>query len=109
MIQFIQSNIADIVAIMAVLVVIFLLLKLGKKRQAMRIIYGLVVQAEKLLGSKTGQAKFAVVYARLPWVVRLLYTQTEIENMINDSATWLKKYLDNGRDLLGYDEEKLNK
>ena len=109
MIQFIQSHIVDIITIMAVLGVIFLLLKVGKKRQSMRIIYGLVVQAEKLLGSKTGQAKFAVVYTRLPWILRLLYTQSEIEKMVEDAVEWLKIYLRNGKDLLGYDEEKLNK
>jgi hypothetical protein len=109
MMNFIQSHIVDIIAIMAVLGVIFLLLKAGKKKQAGRIIYGLVVQAEKLLGSKTGQAKFAVVYTKLPWVVRLLYTQTEIEKMVEDAVGWLKIYLRNGKDLLGYDEENVKK
>jgi len=83
--------------------------KRGKKDLVKKILYGLVVQAEKALGSGTGLEKKAMVlsswYAALPWYIRLLFTQTEVAAYIEDGVSYLKKRLAEGVDLTSYDLE----
>ena len=46
------------------------------------------------------------VYDKLPGVLKLLLTKKEIDTMIENSVTYMKKYLkNNDKDLLGYGEE----
>lgn len=104
------SNWLDVALVVMFLIMLAILIKRGKKEAVKRIVYALVVQAEKQLGSKTGTSKRAVVFAelykRLPWVIRILFTQSDIEKMIDESLAELKKFLRNpNNNLLGYDQE----
>lgn len=98
----------------ALIMGILYLYKIGKKDLVSKIILSLVVQAEKVLGSGTGELKYAYViekiYAVLPVSIRGLFSKKEIDNMIEGSVKKLKNMLENGKNLHSYTDEKyLNK
>lgn len=107
--DFIVSNAGSIAVVVIVLVALFTLLKLGYTDTVREIVLSLVVQAEKSLGSGTGELKYAFVidrlYDKLPTIIRLLYSKKEIDNMIEEAVIKLKGLLDGGVSLSGYDDE----
>ena len=102
-------NIAIIAMFVALLLILY---KDNKKEGVKKIILALVVQAEKNLGSKTGDLKYAEVmkglYGALPSIVRILFTEEDIDNYIEDGVQKLKEMLNNGVDLNGYEIENTN-
>lgn len=102
-------NIAIIAMFVALLLILY---KNNKKEVVKKIILALVVQAEKNLGSKTGDLKYAEVmkglYSALPSIVRILFTEEDINNYIEDGVQKLKEMLNNGVDLNGYEIENTN-
>lgn len=110
-IQFIQTCWPDILCVLGFIGVIGILLKFGKYNTVKQLILALVVQAERALGSGTGELKYAVVveaiYTKLPFIIRTLYTSKEIDTMIEDAVTQLKQLLADGVNLLDYSEELL--
>ncbi|MTI69632.1 MAG: hypothetical protein FH751_05175 [Firmicutes bacterium] len=109
MLNLIQMNLSQILISLIVIGILLFLYKRGKKEIVKKIILSLVVQAEKTLGSKTGDLKYAYViqkvYEILPFYMRILYTKKEISNMIEQAVNHLKEYLNSKKDLLGYIEE----
>lgn len=113
MIEFVKLHLIDSFFVLAFLFCIATMWRKGKKDTVRKIILSLVVKAEKELGSGTGELKYAMVVERiyyvLPWVVRVVFTRAEIDNMIEDAVEHLKMYLSNEQDgprnLLGYSEE----
>lgn len=109
----IKTHYLDIISIVTFAIALIILWKRGRRETVRKVILSLVVKAEKELGSGTGQLKYAIVveriYFALPWVVRIVFTQKEIDNMIEDAVNYLKMYLSNEQDgprnLLGYSEE----
>lgn len=103
------GKVASIITIAFFIMLIIFLLRLGKKETVRKIILSLVVKAEKRLGSGTGGLKYAMVveelYGVLPAVVRMLFTQSDIDEMIESGVKTLKEYLETGRTLSGYDDE----
>lgn len=108
---FLQTHWLSIVLLIALTIVLLYLYKVGRKDLVKKIILSLVIQAEKALGSKTGELKYAMVieklYTVLPTLLRVLITQKEIHNLIESSVKYLKDYLNNDRNLIGYDEENI--
>lgn len=100
----------DAVVVVAFIAVMAFLYKRGQKEAVKRIVYDLVVKAEATLGSGTGDLKYnrvvAQVYAALPFVVRLLFTQKDIDRLIAWAVDELKQYLGQGKNLLTYDQEQ---
>ena len=109
MLNFIKSNLSSIITIVVVVVGLLYLYKKGKKGFVRQAVLSLVVQAEKALGSGTGELKYAMVveniYKILPGILKLLISQKELDNVIRDSVQYLKEYLSEGKDLLGYEDE----
>ncbi|SCL88136.1 hypothetical protein [Sporanaerobacter sp. PP17-6a] len=109
MLEFIKANLSSIITIIIVIVGLLYLYKRGKKEFVKQVILSLVVQAEKTLGSGTGELKYAMVveniYKILPKILTLLIGKKELDNIIEDSVQYLKKYLSKDKDLLGYDGE----
>ncbi|MTI66355.1 MAG: hypothetical protein FH753_07115 [Firmicutes bacterium] len=107
--DFVRAYLIDIIIVLVFIITLIYLYKKGKKDTVKKIILALVVQAEKNLGSKTGKLKYAFVVERvydvLPFVVRILITRKELDNMIEEAVNYLKEYLTGERDLLGYEEE----
>lgn len=107
--NFIISNGIEILVVVLFVSGCLLLYREGKKSLVKRMILALVVQAEKSLGSGTGELKYATVinasYSRLPWSLRLLFTPKDIDKYIEEGVIKLKELLSCGKDLLGYDDE----
>jgi len=87
----------DILIIVVLIAALFFLWKRGKKKQVLYVINWLVAEAEKELGSKTGEYKkgkvIEALYNRLPIVITLLFTRKEIEAFIDNAAIDLKEFL----------------
>lgn len=109
MIEFIKLNWSSIITIIFVVVGLLLLYKNGKKEFVRQAVLSLVVQAEKALGSGTGELKYAMVvenvYKLLPPILTMLISKKELDNIIEDSVQYLKEYLEQDKDLLGYSDE----
>lgn len=110
MIEFIKANLASIIVVVLVLIALAVLYKLGKKDTVKKIILALVVQAEKTLGSGTGELKYALVldaiYSKLPYILRFLFTKKEIDTFIEEAVRKMKDILSKGVTLTGYDDER---
>ena len=110
MIEFIQANLASIIVVVIAIIGLLVLYKLGKKDTVKKIVLALVVQAEKTLGSGTGELKYAMVidaiYNKLPFILRFLFTKKELDTFIEEAVSKMKELLSNGVTLTGYDDEK---
>jgi len=103
---FIMLNLLEVVGTVLVFLVAFVLYKRGKTEFVRRIILALVTEAEKRYGTGTGELKYnhvvERVYEVLPWILRILFTKEQLDKMIEDAVEYLKRYLAEGRDLLGH-------
>lgn len=109
MLEFIKLNYSSILVVLLIVIVLLFMYKRGKKDFVRQVILSLVVQAEKALGSGTGELKYAMVienvYKVLPLILTILISKKELDNLIENSVQYLKKYLEKDKDLLGYDDE----
>lgn len=109
MYTFIVNNWQSILVVLILVTVLIVLYKHNKKEVVRKIILSLVVQAEKELGSGTGELKYAYVigkfYNSLPGIVKLLYTQKEIDTFITEGVAKLKEVLSKGYNLNSYNDE----
>jgi len=110
MVEFIQANLASIIVVVIAIIGLLVLYKLGKKDTVKKIVLALVVQAEKTLGSGTGELKYAMVidamYNKLPFILRLLFTKKEMDTFIEEAVSKMKDILSKGVTLTGYDDER---
>jgi hypothetical protein len=110
MVEFIQANPASIIVVVIAIIGLLVLYKLGKKDTVKKIVLALVVQAEKTLGSGTGELKYAMVidavYNKLPLILRFLFTKKEMDTFIEEAVSKMKDILSKGVTLTGYDDEK---
>lgn len=82
----------------------------GDTGKAMKIIYSLVIEAEKLLGSSTGQIKKEQViswfYTRYP-VISMFISETDLSRLIDIAVTSINRYLErSGANLYSLQEEQ---
>lgn len=109
MLDFIKVNISSILVVLVFIIGLLFLYKRGKKEFVRQAVLSLVVQAEKALGSGTGELKYAMVveniYKMLPGILALLISKKELDDIIEDGVQCMKKYLSEDKDLLGYDIE----
>lgn len=111
MLEFIKFNLISILVVLLIVIGLLFIYKKGKKEFVRKVVLSLVVQAEKALGSGTGELKYAMVvenvYKVLPTILTLLITKKELDNIIESSVQYLKEYLKKDKDLLGYEDEYL--
>lgn len=109
-IEILKLNYLNIIIAVLFISCLLILYKRGKKELVQKIILSLVVQAEKTLGSGTGELKYAMVvnllYDKLPSILRFLFTKKEIDIFIEESVNKLKDILSKNVNILGYEEEK---
>lgn len=69
-----------------------------------KLIYGLVIEAEKDLGSKTGQLKkkqvISKVYQQLPVLLRFVVNEATVSRMIDEAVHFMKKSLEQNNSTL---------
>ena len=116
-VTFLLDHLLDISLI--VLIAIFAIVKIkrwiknylgGDTGKAMKIIYSLVIEAEKDLGSKTGQLKkkqvISKVYKQLPVCIRFVVNEATVERFINEAVHFMKEALEqNNSNLASLSEE----
>ncbi len=92
---FLAKNWDSVLVVVAFLAVVVVLIKRGETKILKQILFNLVTQAEKQFGSGTGSLKYAAVadwiYQRIPAVLKLLFTSSDIEKMIEAALEEAKK------------------
>lgn len=103
---FLAKNWDSVLVIVAFLALVVVLIKRGETKILKQILFNLVTQAEKQFGSGTGSLKYAAVadwiYQRIPAVLKLLFTSTDIEKMIEAALEEAKKAWGANENLKGY-------
>lgn len=107
-IQFLAANWDSVLVVLAFLVLVVVLIKRGETKVLKKILFNLVTQAEKQFGSGTGELKFAAVadwiYQRIPAVMKLLFTEQDIADMIEAVLEEAKKAWGTNKNIKGYIE-----
>ena len=103
---FLAKNWDSMLVIVAFLALVVVLIKRGETKILKQILFNLVTQAEKQFGSGTGSLKYAAVadwiYQRIPAVLKLLFTSSDIEKMIEAALEEAKKAWGANENLKGY-------
>lgn len=93
---------------LAFLALIVVLIKRGETAVLNRILFGLVTKAEKEFGDGTGKLKLAAVsdwiYQRIPAVLKLLFSEKDIEKLIESALEEAKKAWGTNGNLAAYIE-----
>ena len=103
---FLAKNWDSVLVVVAFLALVVVLIKRGETKILNQILFKLVTQAEKQFGSGTGSLKYAAVadwiYQRIPAVLKLLFTSSDIEKMIEAALEEAKKAWGANENLKGY-------
>lgn len=103
---FLAKNWDSVLVVVAFLALVVALIKRGETKILKQILLNLVTQAEKQFGSGTGSLKYAAVadwiYQRIPAVLKLLFTSSDIEKMIEAALEEAKKAWGANENLKGY-------
>lgn len=103
---FLAKNWDSVLVVVAFLAVVVVLIKRGETKILKQILFNLVTQAEKQFGSGTGSLKYAAVadwiYQRIPAVLKLLFTSSDIEKMIEAALEEAKEAWGANENLKGY-------
>ena len=103
---FLAKNWDSVLVIVAFLALVVVLIKRGETKILKQILFNLVTQAEKQFGSGTGSLKYAAVadwiYQRIPAVLKMLFTSSDIEKMIEAALEEAKKAWGANENLKGY-------
>lgn len=93
--NFLFANWDSILVVVGFIVVVVVLIKRGETKILKNILFKLVTQAEKEFGSGTGALKYAAVsdwlYQRMPAILKFLFTEKDIDNMIETVLAEAKK------------------
>ena len=104
--EFLLANWDSVLVVLAFLALIVVLIRRGETKVLKNILFSLVTQAEKQFGSGTGSLKYAAVadwiYQRIPAVLKLLFTSSDIEKMIEAALEEAKKAWGANENLKGY-------
>lgn len=94
-IKFWVENWDSLLVVVAFCLICIALVKRGQTKKLQTILFNLVTQAEREFGSGTGKLKFAAVsdwvYQRLPLILKVLFTQEDIDKMIESALEEAKK------------------
>ena len=121
--KFLVANWDSVLVIVGFLALVVVLIKRGETKILKNILFKLVTQAEREFGSGTGALKYAAVsdwlYQRMPAVLKFLFTEKDIDSMIESvlaeaKAKWgtndnVKQYIEEGelaRQIVAYTVEE---
>ena len=107
-IQFLLANWDSVLVVLAFLALIVVLVKRGETKVLNKVLFSLVTQAVKQFGGGTGKLKLAAVsdwiYQRIPAVLKLLFSEKDIESMIETALEEAKKAWGNNENIAAYIE-----
>lgn len=92
--QYIIENLATLLLVLAAAAALVWFAYKGNKSVVMRMLYALVTEAEKNLGSGTGSLKLAtvieIIYPKLPGVIKLFISADTLEHWVEDALAAAK-------------------
>jgi hypothetical protein len=104
--EFLMLYAVEIISIIVIILALGALWYLRKIPLVKKILYALVCEAEQKFGSGTGDIKYAMVisafYYKMPFLLRLTFSQELLSKLIEEAVDKLKCELSNGMDLTGY-------
>lgn len=96
--NFILLHWDSVITVIIFIVAILFLIKRGATKQVNAMLFYLVTEAEKEFGGGTGTLKYSAVttwlYERLPAILKILFTEKQIDRMIENAVVDMKKYLE---------------
>lgn len=99
--DFILNYWASILTVIIFIAVMVVLVRKGATKQVNQILFYLVIEAEKAFGGGTGKLKYSAVttwlYERLPYILKILFTDKQIDQMIEKAVQDMKDYLENNK------------
>lgn len=102
MINFIIANWDSVLVVVLFILFLLVLIKKGAIKQVNEMLFYLVTEAEAQFGGGTGQLKYAAVvawlYEKLPTIIKILFTQKQIDILIENAVLRMKKYLETNAD-----------
>ena len=105
---FLLANWDSVLVVLVFFGLIVALVKRGETAVLKKILFGLVTKAEKEFGGGTGKLKLAAVsdwiYQRIPAVLKLLFSQKDIESLIESALEEAKKAWGNNEKIAAYIE-----
>ena len=108
-IAFLLANWDSVLVVLAFLALIVVLIKRGETAVLKKILFSLVTKAEKEFGGGTGKLKLAAVsdwiYQRIPAVLKLLFSEKDIEKLIESALEEAKKAWGTNGNLAAYIDE----
>ncbi len=109
-IAFLAANWDSVLVVLAFLALIVVLIKRGETLVLNKILFSLVTKAEKIFGGGTGKLKLAAVsdwiYQRIPAVLKLLFSQRDIESMIENALAEAKRAWGTNGNLAAFIDEE---
>lgn len=107
-IAFLLANWDSVLVVLVFLGLIVVLVKRGETAVLKKILFGLVTKAEREFGGGTGKLKLAAVsdwiYQRIPAVLKLLFSQKDLERLIESALEEAKKAWGNNEKIAEYIE-----
>lgn len=107
--EFLLANWDSVLVVLVFFGLIVALIKRGETAVLKKILFSLVIKAEKEFGGGTGKLKLATVsdwiYQRIPAVLKLLFSQKDIETMIESVLEEAKKAWGTNGNLAAYIDE----
>lgn len=87
----------SVLVVIAFIALIIYLVKKGAQKKVNNMLFYLVTEAEAIFGSGTGELKYAAVvtslYEILPSILKILLTEKQIDDMIEQAVQDMKEYL----------------
>lgn len=106
--EFLVKNWDSVLVVVAFGALCVALVKRGQTKTLKTILFNLVTQAEKEFGNGTGELKFAAVsdwiYQRLPAILKILFTQRDIDKLIESTLEEAKKQWGSNQNVKQYIE-----
>lgn len=97
MFEFIVKYWDSILVVILFILFLLVLIKRGAVKQVNEILFYLVIEAESTFGSGTGELKYAAVvswlYEKLPTIIKILFTEKQLDLLIENAVLRMKKYL----------------
>lgn len=105
---FLLANWDSVLVVLVFLGLIVVLIKRGETAVLKKILFGLVTKAEREFGGGTGKLKLATVsdwiYQRIPAVLKLLFSEKDLERLIESTLEEAKKAWGNNEKIAAYIE-----
>lgn len=98
MIDFITLHWDSVLVVVLFIILAIYLLKRGSRKKVKSMLFYLVSEAERIFGDGTGELKYAAVttwiYEKLPAILKILFTEKQLDEMIEEAVDEMKEYLD---------------